>query len=67
MVFKTFACDKIVVAGESYLRANYSISCDTSLHMFFKIYSGLMILVSSPACLLSWPSARPGVILIMMT
>lgn len=52
MVFKTFACDDKVVEGENYLRADYSISCDTDLHLFFKVYSGLMIAVSRPACLL---------------
>ena len=35
--------------GESYLRADYSISCDTSLNLFFKFYAALMILVSRPA------------------
>ena len=45
MAFKTFACDDEVVDGESYLRADYSISCKTSLHMLFQVYAGLMILV----------------------
>lgn len=49
VVFKTFACDKDVVGGKRYLRADYSISCDTGLHKFFEVYSGLMIAVSSPA------------------
>lgn len=44
-VFKTFACDEDIVVGESFLRADYSISCNTSLHTFFEIYAGLMILV----------------------
>ena len=48
VVFKTFACDEEVVEGESYLRADYSISCKTSLHIFFKVYAGFMILVSMP-------------------
>lgn len=47
VVFKTFACDDDIVVGESYLRADYSISCNTRLHTSFKIYAGLMILVSS--------------------
>ncbi|CAN0574173.1 unnamed protein product [Laminaria digitata] len=47
--FKTFACDEDVVEGESYLRADYSISCETSAHVFFQVYAGLMILVSGPA------------------
>ena len=57
VVFKTFACDESAVEGKSYLRADYSISCDTNLHTFFKVYSGLMIVVSSPVCLMSWPWA----------
>ena len=46
LVFKTFSCDHDAVKGESYLRADYSLSCDTHLHMWFEIYAGLMILVS---------------------
>ncbi|CAM9826802.1 unnamed protein product, partial [Laminaria digitata] len=45
VAFKTFACDEEVVDGKSYLRADYSISCTTSLHMMFKAYAGIMILV----------------------
>ncbi|CAN0492669.1 unnamed protein product, partial [Laminaria digitata] len=44
-VFKTFACDDGVVNGESYLRADYSISCQSRRHGFFRLYAGLMILV----------------------
>ena len=44
-VFKTYACDENVVDGKSYLRADYSISCETSLHTFIKVYAGLMVLV----------------------
>ncbi|CAN0595279.1 unnamed protein product, partial [Laminaria digitata] len=43
--FKTFTCDKDGVEGESYLRADYSISCETRAHVFFQVYAGLMILV----------------------
>ncbi|CAN0542276.1 unnamed protein product, partial [Laminaria digitata] len=39
------SCDDQVVKGESYLRADYSISCKTSLHTFFEVYAWLMILV----------------------
>ena len=46
MVLKTYPCDDNVADGESYLRADYSISCGTSLHMFFKLYAGIMIMVS---------------------
>lgn len=47
VVFKTFACNDDVVAGESYLREDYSILCDTRRHRLFKLYAGLMILVST--------------------
>lgn len=53
MVFKTFVCDHEVSAGDSYLRADYSLSCGTHLHVFFEAYATLMILVSKPACLLN--------------
>lgn len=49
ITFKTFACDDEVVHGESYLRADYSLSCETNLHIFFQVYAALMILVSRPA------------------
>lgn len=45
-LFKTFACDDAAVDGKSFLRADYSISCQSSWHTFFKGYAGLMILVS---------------------
>ncbi|CAN0588461.1 unnamed protein product, partial [Laminaria digitata] len=45
VAFKTLSCDDQVVKGESYLRADYSISCKTSLHTFFEVYAWLMILV----------------------
>lgn len=46
-VFKTFACDDEAVAGESFLRADYTLSCKTETHTFFRVYAGLMILVST--------------------
>lgn len=46
--FKTFDCDEDAVSGESYLRADYSLSCETDLHMSLMVYAGLMILVSRP-------------------
>lgn len=45
--FRTFACDDDAVEGQSYLRADYSLSCQTDLHIFFQVYAGLMILVGS--------------------
>ena len=47
VVLKTFACDDGVVDGQSYLRADYSISCRTDLHVWFQVYAAIMILVSS--------------------
>lgn len=46
LVFKTFACDDAAVDGKSFLRADYSISCQSRWHTFFICYAGLMILVS---------------------
>lgn len=45
-VLSTFPCDDNVVGGESYLIADYSISCQTRVHSFFKAYAAFMILVS---------------------
>lgn len=47
--FKIFACDTEVVKEESYLRADYSISCHSRIYTFFQVYAVLMILVSWPA------------------
>lgn len=49
VAFTTFSCDDNVVEGESYLRADFSISCTSRMHTFFRIYAGLMILVSKLA------------------
>ncbi|CAN0413267.1 unnamed protein product, partial [Laminaria digitata] len=45
VVLKTFACDNDVMEGERYLRADYSISCNTHKHGHFRKYAGLMVLV----------------------
>lgn len=45
LVFNTFACDNAVGDGRSYLRADYSISCESTKHGFFKGYAMIMILV----------------------
>lgn len=47
MAFKTFPCDDEAVEGESYLRADYSLSCKTDKHMYYEIYAGIMIVVRS--------------------
>lgn len=46
IVFKTFACDSEAVEGESFLRADYGISCKSRTHAFARVYATLMILVS---------------------
>lgn len=47
MAFKTFPCDDEAVEGESFLRADMSLSCDSKRHQYFRIYAGIMIVVSS--------------------
>jgi hypothetical protein len=47
-VFQTFSCDTIDDKAEvkmSFLRADYSIQCDTPQHKLYKIYSGVMIVI----------------------
>lgn len=53
MVFKTFACDESVVEGESYLRADYSLSCKSKVHQFYVVYSSVMLVVSKLVCYLA--------------
>eukprot|EP00903_Cladosiphon_okamuranus_P012164 g11411.t1 len=45
VVFKTFACDEEAVEGDSFLRADYSLSCKATKHTWFEVYAGIMILV----------------------
>ncbi|CAM9843693.1 unnamed protein product [Scytosiphon promiscuus] len=45
VVFETFACDNEVVEGESYLRADYKLSCDSAEHIWYMVYAGFMIAV----------------------
>ena len=44
MVFQMFACDPLD-DGKRYLRADYSIECDSPKHRALQIYAGLMILL----------------------
>lgn len=44
--FKIFACDEEVVDGKSFLRADYSLSCESGMYTFFQVYAVLMIVVS---------------------
>jgi hypothetical protein len=45
VVFQTFSCDYLEDTKQSWLRANYSISCDTDKHTAYKIYAAVMIVV----------------------
>jgi hypothetical protein len=42
-VFQTFACDVIEPTGESYLRADYSVSCKTREHHWYQVYAAIMV------------------------
>jgi hypothetical protein len=44
-VFQTFACDNTKGLGGNYLRADYSIQCDTTTHTLYRLYAAVMILV----------------------
>ena len=44
VVFQMFACDKLDT-GKSYLRADYTIECDSDKHRALQIYAGLMIML----------------------
>eukprot|EP00611_Tribonema_gayanum_P001665 TRINITY_DN1121_c0_g1_i2.p1 TRINITY_DN1121_c0_g1~~TRINITY_DN1121_c0_g1_i2.p1 ORF type:complete len:1342 (+),score=240.10 TRINITY_DN1121_c0_g1_i2:48-4073(+) len=45
IVLQTFACETLEGTGVSYLRADYSIRCQTSKHSAYMVYAGFMILV----------------------
>ena len=45
VVLQTFACDDMLDDGVNYLRADYSLTCSTTVHKVFMAYAGLMILV----------------------
>lgn len=59
VVFKTFSCDTEAVDGESFLRADYSISCKTTAHKWFKAYAGIMIVVRKPSSFVSFGECFP--------
>lgn len=44
VVFQTFGCESLD-DGKKYLRADYSIDCDTSKHEGLRIYAGLMVVL----------------------
>jgi hypothetical protein len=45
VVFQTFACDYLKDTKESWLRADYSISCDTDTHAVFRKYAIFMVVL----------------------
>ncbi|KAG5179485.1 hypothetical protein JKP88DRAFT_167547 [Tribonema minus] len=45
IVLQTFACETLKGTGLRYLRADYSIRCQTSEHSAYMVYAGFMILV----------------------
>ncbi|CAM9448508.1 unnamed protein product, partial [Hapterophycus canaliculatus] len=54
-IFQTFECDKLG-DGVAYLRADYSLTCSTSLHEFYQVYAGLMVIVYPVGvpCIFGW-------------
>lgn len=54
-IFQTFECDQLD-DGRSYLRADYSLTCSTSLHEFYRVYAGLMVMVYPVGvpCVFAW-------------
>lgn len=48
--FMTFVCDEEAVTGESYLRADYNVSCNTAKHMWYQVYALAMIAVRINCC-----------------
>jgi hypothetical protein len=45
VVFQTFACDYVEGTKESWLRADYSISCDSDRYKAYRVYGVFMILL----------------------
>ncbi|CAM9993418.1 unnamed protein product, partial [Choristocarpus tenellus] len=45
VIFQTFSCDDLEDVGQSYLRADYTISCGTKRHKAHIIYAAFMVLV----------------------
>jgi hypothetical protein len=52
VVFQTFACDYLDDTKASWLRADYSISCDTDTHIAYKRYAIAMVVVYPVSILL---------------
>jgi hypothetical protein len=45
VVFQTFACDDLTGTNQSWLRTDYSVSCDTDIHDVYEAYAAAMIVV----------------------
>ncbi|CAM9763225.1 unnamed protein product, partial [Hapterophycus canaliculatus] len=45
IAFETFACDEEAVKGESFLRADYRLSCNTTKHRWHMVFAAIMIVV----------------------
>src|SRR3546814_18906502 len=45
VVLEAFNCDSDFDDGQSYLRADYSISCITSTYMAYRVYAIVMLIV----------------------
>jgi hypothetical protein len=45
VVFQTLACDYLEDTQQNWLRADYSVSCDTAIHKAYQAYAAFMILV----------------------
>lgn len=42
-VLQTFACEDLPEIGKRYLRADFSVECDTATHRAYQIYAAFMI------------------------
>jgi hypothetical protein len=45
VVFQTFACDDLIGTNQSWLRTDYSVSCDTDIHDVYEAYAAVMIVI----------------------
>lgn len=54
-IFQTFVCDTLD-DGNSYLRADYSLTCSTGLHTAYRLYAGVMVMVYPVGipCVFGW-------------
>ena len=57
-LFKTFACEPLD-DGNIYLRADYSIQCDSPKHEALKVYAGVMMVLYTVGICLLYTSPSP--------